>query len=302
MNTKNLQVLADRLNLPSETLEKSLTDDSFELQLPAEKVFTHDEFQVYETNLSKRKYDEAKEVLNGQKLRDLKRTAAEKYNIETDGVKSEIELFDKIASLSSAEVENLKAELNGKQNNIASEYDAKINNLQQIIQDKEAQYFTDIQTRDVKLNDFKKKTLLNAELDLVGFDVPLHIKAKGEEAANKYIAVEKQKAEVLFNAVMDVSFDENNRPISKEKSTGNAIVDRLQNPETFSNVVRSFAVQYNLSIQSPESKKITGTKRAQSDYAGMDKSDFDAQMQEAGVSSSSTEYLKRYGDWKKANI
>lgn len=311
LNESVLNAIASSVKMQSEDLKSALTNPDAKFEMPELKVFKSDELETLESNIQKQGYEKGKTAGEEMFLKDMKQTLSDELNIDTKGIKDWKELLSKVTDVKSSELKTKISDLENERTEgsklLQEKYELQVKSLsdeksalQNMINEIKTDFNNQLLQKTNEVKNFKSKHELNRLLDNFNWNVPADVKKHGDEAISNYLAVEKQKSELLFQSLHKLDYNEEGKLIVYD-SKGEIIKDELQNPEKLVNVLNKFAKQYNFNLKSDTNQRAKGSKQYQKDFAGMSLNDFESQMQNLGIHKGSNEFIKRLADYKKAN-
>ena len=236
--------------------------------IKAAGYYSEDEITVLKNNnqteldkVQKAKYEEGKTAGFEMSLKDTKKTFGEKYGIDTDGLKDYNSLLTKTME---SELAKVKQGLTGEASEIEGRYktqlverDESIVALQNSIKENEGIYAQNVAKKDEVIKTIYADMEINSFLANTQRDVPDLIKKQGEEATNKFLNLENEKAKILLKNLIKIDYTEDGKAFAVDLKTGDVLKDKLQNPEKLSVILADISKQYNLIPQSNKNKKGT---------------------------------------------
>lgn len=299
LNSKNLEVLSAVTKMDKEQLFNAITKtDAPELKLDL-YVETNENYNTFINNLKNQEYYRGKLVGEEEPLRKAKQKAAEKYGINTDGIKSHWELIELIDKQNA---EKFKTAFEGEKDTKVKEMLTQIEkekkekeDLRSLLTSTEQKYTSELD----QLKNSQKESLINNDLlriaQTIPFQIPTSITSQEEKA--KYVQTETLKYLTLLKTVYQFDYDNNSLIVKKG---GEVVKNRLLQPEKLENVALEFAKEMNFNLAS--TKPFTpGTTQTTANFGGISIDNFNQIMAEKGIKTGSREYLVYLSEFKKQN-
>jgi len=270
-------------------------------------VLTPEQVEVLKVNLSnqfkKQGYEEGKVAAIEMTLKEQKRKFADKFGIDTEGIKDFDTLFEKALT---AKLEKEKTEVTTKKQ---SEIEKVLSDFETVKKDKEILQtkISEIQKEyEIKLQETENKFIqmnidseLSKEISNIPFDVPQFVQDMGDAEISKFLQIEKMKLETLLKNNFKFQFDNGKVVISKD---GEILKDKIQNPLKLSDIAIQFAKENYFNLKSEKSVNQTEGKKYGNNMLNVKSlADFDKFMQEKGISKGTNEYLTYYADFRNNN-
>jgi hypothetical protein len=299
LNEKNLEALSAGLQIDKDILVKALTEDA-ELDLSSKVIYNKDDHETFLKNLRDQEYHKGKEAGFEMPLKEMKKKISESYGIETEGVKTFDDLFNKtITSYDAKLKETFKESANKDSEKILQQIEEKektINGLREKLQSSESEWTKKLTEQQSQFEEVQIKNDLIKIANAIPFNIPKEVINQGEEEKMKYIQTIKSNFLNLFSNSFTFEKDNGNLVVKKD---GEIIKDNFLQTEKIESIALNFAKTNYFNIEDNQIINRSSSQKYGSSFKGQTVDQFNDLMREKKIHPGSQEYLKMKSEWKK---
>lgn len=323
INDRAVNQIAGYLKVEPTSIKEALTSDKKDvaIETSVKHFFTEEDHSTLVDNLGKRKYGEGN--LAGQEMlfKEVKKSFAENEDVffapAFEGAKSFTDVFGKLQDIHSNSLEarivetkksyegNIDERLsaaNEKMEQLQSKYNTDVEALRGTVDNTKSQIELLEKSHGEALLNERTNNVLAKEISNIMFDVPKDAELKGEKVVKDFISTNRDTLELLVRKNYDVYFDENKRPVFRDKATEKDLLNEKQEPLSAAQIVHMVAE----SSYMPISKQTAhGRNDFDSNLSGKysqvnDDNDFAKYAESKGIAYGSNDYFKLRNEWQNS--
>ena len=279
INTKTVEVLANTLKIDASVLTEQLTaqgEPKIAEHLKDKEVFTSEELSTLKKNVDHEAYEKGK--IAGLEM-DVK-AKKEKFNLKgTEGVKTHDDLINTL-------LERTKNEYGGKPDEAVKQLKAEKEALQNNYMELESK----LKEKDSMFEQFKTNLVVSSKVDQA-----LNYVVIDED--DRLVSAQKEMLKDKFMNTYKIQVIDGKEYVID--STGNKLVDKLQNPVSVTEVMKTFAPNYvRVKSDTPTGrggKSSTATLPLSGELSGIkNKEQFEHFLKQKGINPVSSQALALY--------
>ena len=324
LNKDFVNDLAQTLKVDAEKIETAITGKQrlSELESPVKYFWTDAERETLSKNAGSESYKQGKLAGTEMLFKDFKKSYAESDNelmknafaesnnieeaivkissLQSDYVKSEREKALKEAGI---EVDKSVEEWRTKYTHSSESHANEKKALQELLTKTKAESENQIKELQSMYQRKEIENHLSTEFQVLNFkDVPAEVAAMGNDKIAEYQKEKRNQAMTLFNATYETSKNENGVVEYKNRITGDKLVNDLQEPLSTVEVIKKFAAEKYLNVQSVREAGRGGSDSNTGGHLKLNNTDeFVKYVTAKGINPMSIEASKILSDIKSKN-